>query len=46
LEIDKEMFTDKNGAYWRLLVPGSYNMVVSKQGCVCVAGNEFAVLVV
>ena len=32
VEIDKDMSTDEHGAFWRLLVPGSYNLIVRKEG--------------
>ncbi|CAK8685595.1 unnamed protein product [Clavelina lepadiformis] len=31
-EIDKSMTSDEFGAYWRLLIPGSYTLRVSKEG--------------
>ena len=35
-EIDKSMTIDEFGAYWRLLIPGSYTLRVSKEGLVFV----------
>ena len=30
--IDKTIHTNKNGAFWRLLLPGQYNIEVSAEG--------------
>lgn len=31
-DIKKNMTSDERGAYWRLLVPGSYQVTFSKKG--------------